>query len=102
MRSRLTSNSETNLLNLLRFGIALDDLPSVITTIKDIVQKTPTAFPLHGVTLRFSGKNDIYMSTSYRRDTVHLEFLLWRRIDAYNNASGSLAGFQTIGQTLVI
>lgn len=51
--------------------------------------------------MRFSGKSDVYMSTAYQRDTVHVEFALWKRTDTYNEASGSLAGYQTILQTMV-
>lgn len=51
--------------------------------------------------MRFSRKSDEYMSTAYGRDTVHFEFYLWNRNDPYEDASGSLAGYQTILQTLV-
>lgn len=82
-------------MTLLRHGFSLNDLPEVINTIKDIVKKTPTAFPIQ-VQMRFSAKNDIYMSTSYQRDVVHMEFLLLKRTDPYNDAMGNLAGYQTI------
>lgn len=95
------SNLNLIFVTLSRIGFALTDLPAVIATIKDIVKKTPTAFPLKGLIFRFSGKSDIYMSTSYERDTVHMEFLHWKRSDVYNDASGNLAGYQTILQALV-
>lgn len=84
-----------------RFGLDLADLPKFIAEIKDIIKKTPTAFPLQGVLMRFSDKSDIYMSTAYGRQTVHFEFYLWNRKDPYNQPSGSLAGYQTILQLLV-
>ncbi len=73
-------------------------------TVKDIVNKTSTttAFPLYGIVLRFSGKSNIYMSTSYKRDVCHLEFEVWKRSDPYNDASGNLAGYQTILQAFVL
>lgn len=86
---------------LLRFDFDLNDLPAVFRTVKDIVNKTATAFPLYGIIIRFSGKSDIYMSTSYKRDVCHLEFEVWKRSDPYNDASGNLAGYQTILQALV-
>lgn len=76
-------------------------MPAVVRTIKDIVSKTSATFPLHGIILRFSGDSDIYMSTSYKRDVCHLEFAVWKRSDPYNDASGNLAGYQTILQALV-
>lgn len=51
--------------------------------------------------MRLSSESDVYMSTAYKRDTVHIEFAVWRRTDPYNDASGSLAGYQTIMQTMV-
>ncbi|KAJ6645515.1 L-gulonolactone oxidase [Pseudolycoriella hygida] len=82
------------------FDFNLNDLPAAASTIKDIISKTPTSFPMHGIVIRFSGKSDIYMSTSYKRDSCHLGFKLWLRTDAYNHASGNLAGYQTISQVL--
>lgn len=84
-----------------RLAFDLKHLADVVNTIKDIIRKTPTAFMLKGIIFRFSGKSDIYMSTAYGRDTVHLEVFQLKRTDPYNDASGSLAGFQTIFQTLV-
>lgn len=84
-----------------RFALSLTDLPKFVKDIKDIIRKTPTAFPLQGVLLRFSDKSDVYMSTSYGRQSVHLEFYLWKRKDSYNEPSASLAGYQTILQLLV-
>lgn len=84
-----------------RISLSLTDLPAFIRAVKDIVKKTPTAFPLQGILMRFSDKSDIYMSNSYGRQSVHFEFYLWKRKDEYNHASGSLAGYQTILQTLV-
>ncbi len=81
--------------------IGLDDLSAFIVAAKDIVKKTPTAFPLQGLFMRLSGKSDIYMSTAYQRDTVHVEFALWKRTNGYEEASGSLAGYQTIIQIMV-
>lgn len=77
-------------------------MPNFINDIKDIIRKTPTAFPLQGILMRFSDKSDIYMSTAYGRQTVHFEFYLWKRNDPYNEPSGSLAGYQTILQLLVM
>lgn len=82
------------------FDFALDDMPEVVRTVKDIVVKTSTAFPSYGIILRFSNDSDIYMSTSYKRPSCHFEFQLWKRTDAYNEASGNLAGYQTILQAL--
>ncbi|KAJ6647385.1 L-gulonolactone oxidase 5 [Pseudolycoriella hygida] len=82
------------------FALDLADLPDFITDIKDIISKTPTAFPLQGILMRFSDKSDIYMSTAYGRQTVCFEFYLWNRNDPYNQPSGSLAGYQTILQLL--
>ncbi|KAJ6635226.1 L-gulonolactone oxidase 5 [Pseudolycoriella hygida] len=82
------------------FGVDLPKLPSFIAKVKDIVNKTPTAFPLQGILMRFSDKSDIYMSTAYGSQTVHFEFYLWNRRDPYNEPSGSLAGYQTILQML--
>lgn len=84
-----------------RFGLALTDLPNFIRDVKDIIQKTPTVFPLQGILMRFSDTSNIYMSSAYGRQTVHFEFYLWNRKDPYNQPSGSLAGYQTILQTLV-
>lgn len=85
----------------IRFDFDLDELPAVVRTIKDIVNKTSAAFPMYGIILRFSAKSDVYMSTSYKRDACHLEFEIWKRSDAYNDASGNLASSQTILQALV-
>lgn len=82
------------------FNLAFSDLELFIDAVKDIVKKTPTAFPLQGLFFRFSGKDNNYMSTSNGRDSVHVEFNLWKRHDPYNDASASLAGYQTILQTL--
>lgn len=68
---------------------------------KDIISKTPTAFPLQGILIRFSDRSDIYMSTAYGRQTAHFEFYFLNRDDRYNEPSGSLAGYQTILQLLV-
>lgn len=69
--------------------------------VKNIISKTPTAFPLQGILLRFSDESDIYMSTAYGKQTTHFEFYSWNRKDVYNEPTGSLAGYQTILQTLV-
>lgn len=84
-----------------RIGIALTDLKDFVSAVKDIEKKTPTTFPVQGLVFRFSGKSDIYMSTAYQRDTVHVEFLMVKRTNVYNDASGGLAAYQTILQTLV-
>lgn len=86
---------------MLRFAIDLADLPALVAIVKDIIRKTPVAFPLQGILMRFSDKSDIYMSTAYGRQTVHFEFYVWNREDVYNDPSGSMAGYQTILQTLV-
>lgn len=85
----------------LRFALELSRLREFVEAVKAIVKKTPTAFPLQGILMRFSDKSDILMSTAYGRQTVHFEFYLWNRKDVYNRPSGSLAGYQTILQTLV-
>ncbi|KAJ6635041.1 L-gulonolactone oxidase 2 [Pseudolycoriella hygida] len=82
------------------FSCELTDLPVVIATMKDILNNSPSAFPVYGILIRFSGKNDIYMSTSYGMDTVHIEWFLWKRTDQYKEPSGNLAGYQTIQQAL--
>lgn len=41
------------------------------------------------------------MSTAYGRDTVHFEWYVVDRINLYEDASPSLAAYQTIMQTLV-
>lgn len=85
----------------MRFGIAVTDLESFVLAVKDIVKVTPTAFPLLGLIFRFSANSDIPMSTAYQRDTVHVEFAVVKRRHFYDDASNSLAGYQTIAQTLV-
>ncbi|XP_037034051.1 L-gulonolactone oxidase-like [Bradysia coprophila] len=82
------------------FGLELSRLGEFIEEVKAIIKATPTAFPLQGILMRFSDKSDIYMSTAYGRQTVHFEFYVWNRKDIYNRPSGSLAGYQTILQTL--
>ncbi|KAJ6643890.1 L-gulonolactone oxidase 5 [Pseudolycoriella hygida] len=82
------------------FALDLADLPNFIRDVKDVISKTPTAFPLQGILMRFSDKSDIYMSTAYGRQTVHFEFYLWNRNDPYTDPSASLAGYQTILQIL--
>lgn len=91
---------EFRILSVFRFGIDLDKLGDFVRDVKDIISKTPTAFPDIGILMRFSGASDIYMSTAYVRETCHFEFYLWNRDDIYNRPSGSLAGYQTILQTL--
>jgi len=86
---------------LSRFAIGLDDLANVVRDVKDIVSKTPTAFPIQGILLRFSDATDIYMSTAYGKQSVHFEFYEWKRKNYYKDSTGSLAGYQTILQTLV-
>ncbi|KAJ6638939.1 L-gulono-1,4-lactone dehydrogenase, partial [Pseudolycoriella hygida] len=88
-------------ITILDNDLELSRLGDFIKAVKKIVEKTPTSFPIQGILLRFSDNSDIYMSTAYGRQTVHFEFYLWNRDDIYNNASGSLAGYQTILQTLV-
>ncbi|XP_037041553.1 L-gulonolactone oxidase-like isoform X1 [Bradysia coprophila] len=82
------------------FNLALSDLGLFVEAVKDIANKTPTAFPLQGLFFRFSGKDNNYMSTSNGRDSVHPEFYFWKRDDPYNDPSASLAGYQTILQIL--
>lgn len=84
-----------------RFSLPLTDLKPFVEAVKDIVKKTPTAFPLQGLYFRFSGKSDSYMSTSYGRNSVHVGFYRWQRNNPYDDATASLAGYQTILQTLV-
>jgi len=83
------------------FGVALDDLPALIKDVKEIIKRTPVAFPIQGVVMRFSDTTDILMSTAYGRQTVHFEFYLWNRKDRFEDPSGSLAGYQTILQLMV-
>ncbi|XP_037041555.1 L-gulono-1,4-lactone dehydrogenase-like isoform X3 [Bradysia coprophila] len=83
-----------------KFSLALSDLELFVKAVKDIVKKTPSAFTINGLHFRFSGKSDNYMSTSYGRNSVNVEFYRWKRVDPYNDASASLAGYQTILQTL--
>lgn len=85
-----------------RFAIALEDLESFVSVVKDIQTKTPVAFPVQGLVMRFSGKSDIYTSTAYKRDTVNIQFYLTKRTNEREDASASLAGYQTISQSLVI
>ncbi|KAJ6646763.1 L-gulono-1,4-lactone dehydrogenase [Pseudolycoriella hygida] len=82
------------------FGLELSRLGDFVQAVQEIIKKTPTAFPVQGVLMRFSDKSDIYMSTAYGRQTVHFEFYVWNRNDRYNRPSASLAGYQTILQTL--
>ena len=63
--------------------------------------KTSLSFPLNGILIRVSGETGIYMSTSFGRDTAHVEFAPWLRKDIYNEAGCSLAGYQEIAQILV-
>lgn len=63
--------------------------------------ETPVAFPLTGIFIRFSSKSDVYMATDFGMDTAHVEYAVWKRTDSYNDASGSLAGYQAIAQVLV-
>lgn len=85
----------------LRFSVDLDELPNFIAEIKNITSKTPTAFSAQGILMRFSDKDETYMSNSYGRQSVHFEFYMINRKDWYNEASSSLAGYQTILQMLV-
>lgn len=85
----------------LRFSIDLELLPDFIADIKAIRSKTPTVFPAIGILMRFSDKEDIYMSNSYRSQSVHFEYYMINRKDMYNEPSSSLAGYQTILQMLV-
>jgi hypothetical protein len=82
-------------------GFDLDDLPDVIFAVKQIIEQTPTIFPLQGILLRFSAASDTYMSTAYKRDTVHFEWYTWLRKTGKENAPASLAGYQAIMQLLV-
>lgn len=84
-----------------RFAIGLDDLADVVNDVKDIISKTPTAFPIQGILLRFSDSTDIYMSTAYGKRVVHFEYYEWKRKNVYRDPTSSLAGYQTILQTLV-
>lgn len=84
-----------------RFSIALCDLPDFVETVKDIIKKTPTAFPLLGIRITFSGKSEIFLSTSYDRESVNVEFRMPNRNDIFKEPSASLAGYQTILQALV-
>ncbi|KAJ6635180.1 L-gulonolactone oxidase 2 [Pseudolycoriella hygida] len=81
-------------------AIATSDLSAFIMTVKDIIKKTPTAFPMQGLFIRFSAKSESYMSAAYGRDSAHIEFGVWKRTDFYNKASGSLAAYQTIMQSM--
>ncbi|KAJ6649986.1 L-gulonolactone oxidase 5 [Pseudolycoriella hygida] len=82
------------------FAIPIDEIENFVLTVKDILSKTPTAFPVQGIIFRFSAQSDSYMSVSHGRDTVHIEFLVAKRSNSYEKASGGLAGYQTIGQSL--
>jgi len=83
------------------FSIDLQDLPRYIKQVKDILRKVPGAFPTQGILMRFSGANDIFMSNSYGRDTVHFEWYVPNREDVYKTPSASLAAFQTMSQVAV-
>ncbi|XP_037051389.1 L-gulonolactone oxidase-like [Bradysia coprophila] len=80
--------------------IDVDDLSAFVIATKDIVAKTPTVFPLQGLFMRLSSKSNAYMSTAYQRDSIHVEFAVWKRTNVYDEASGSLAGYQSIMQLL--
>lgn len=96
----LTQHQELNEL-VQRFCIGTSNLTAFVAATKDVMTKTPLTFPLSGILLRFSRNSDAYMSTSYGRDTVNVEFSKWKRRDMYNDPSGSLAGFQLLQQILV-
>ncbi|XP_037042731.1 probable L-gulonolactone oxidase 6 [Bradysia coprophila] len=81
-------------------GIPLTNLEDLVLTVKDIQAKTPLVFPIDGLVMRFSGKSEIYMSTAHQRDTIHVEFVLVQRTDPYNDATGALAGYQTLLQAM--
>lgn len=83
-------------------AVDLADLPKFIAEIKDIVSKTPTAFPVQGILMRLSDKSDIYMSTAYGRQSVDFEFYLLNRKDRYNQPSGSLVGYQTSNYIAIV
>lgn len=76
-------------------------MPNFVAEIKDIIKKTPTTFVVQGILMRFSQKDDTYMSNSYGRQSVHFEFYMLNRKDMYNDASSSLGGYQTVLQMLV-
>lgn len=84
-----------------RFSIALCDLADFVKTVKDILKKTPTSFPIFGIRITFSGKSNIYLSTSYGRESVNVEFRALNRKNLTNDPSGSSAGYQAIVQVLV-
>lgn len=84
-----------------RISIPLTSLADLVSTVNDIQKKTPLAFPLDGLIMRFSGKSDSFLSPDFRRDTINVEFAIMKRTDEYNDSSGGLAGYQTLLQAMV-
>lgn len=84
-----------------RFYIQVVDLPNFVRRVKNIIKKTPTAFPWRGIRITFSGVSRLLLSPSYGQESAVIGFRMLNRKDPFNEPSGSLAGYQTIVQTLV-
>jgi len=83
------------------YSVALADIPRLVRRFQDVSNKVPTAFPFQGVIMRIAGASDIYLSGSYGRDSVHVEFFLPNRNYPNIDSGASLAGFQLIRHIMV-
>ncbi|XP_037045984.1 probable L-gulonolactone oxidase 4 [Bradysia coprophila] len=83
------------------FSIKTCDLADFAEAVKDIIKKTPTAFPVLGIRITFSGRSDIFLSPSFGQESAYVEFRMLNTKDLFNQPSASLAGFQTIVQALI-
>jgi hypothetical protein len=82
-------------------SVDLLKLPQLVRTVKDILSKYPTVFPVHGILMRFTGPSTSYMSNSLNRMSCAFEFYIPRRKNWYEETSVGLAAYQAIVQSLV-
>lgn len=79
----------------------MQELPRVISKMKDILAELPAAFMMVGVLIRFSKASDGLMSLASGRDTVHIEWTTPMRFNPYNDPKGSIGTYQAILQAMV-
>ncbi|ORX77920.1 FAD-binding domain-containing protein [Basidiobolus meristosporus CBS 931.73] len=82
-------------------GFPMEHLKDVVRDIQEILKRYPAYFPFNGIWFRFSPPTNGWMSLSYGRKTVHIEFITPSRIDNINDPRLGLEATQLIGQTLI-
>ncbi|ORX95594.1 FAD-binding domain-containing protein [Basidiobolus meristosporus CBS 931.73] len=82
-------------------GVPLERFKELVQEIQKILDRFPACFPFNGIWFRFSPASDGWMSLSYGRKTVHIEFLTPCRVNKDSDPKLGIEAIQLISQTLV-